>query len=116
MASPQIKILVSLGGVSIVYAFICNIRLSQKASKLRDWLQKERPELWSGLNFVARNWHGGYPGLKLLYRKNIVGLPRFDQQYEQLHTLERKLLWGIIIGSVCLGLAIVGSRFWGWQW
>ena len=116
MASPQIKILVSLGGVSIVYAFLCHIRLSQKASKLRDWLQKERPELWSGLNFVARNWNGGHPGLKVLYRKKVVGLPRFDQQYEQLHTLERKLLWGIIIGSVCMGLAIAGSKLWGWQW
>jgi hypothetical protein len=116
MASPQIKILISLAGVSIVYAFVCNIRLSRKASKLAKWLQKERPDLWSELNFIARNWNGGQPGLKLLYRRKVVGLPRFDQQYEQLHSIERQLLWGIIIGSVCIGMVLIGFRFWGWHW
>jgi len=116
MTSPEIKILISLAVASIVYGFVCQIRMSRKASKLADWLQKERPELWSELNFVARNWNGGQPGLKLLYRRNVVGLPSFDQQYEQISSLERQLLWGIVLGSVCIGLVFVGSKFWGWQW
>jgi hypothetical protein len=116
MASPQIKIMISLAGVSIVYAFVCNIRLSRKASKLANWLQNERPDLWSELNFIARNWNGGQPGLKLLYRRKVVGLPMFDQQYEQLHSIERQLFWGIVIGLVCIGLVLIGSRFWGWYW
>ena len=116
MASPQIKIFVSVAAVSIVYAFVCEIRLSRKARKLGSWLQEERPDLWSKLNFFARNWNGGLPGLKLLYRKNVVGPSRFDQQYEQIHFIERKLLWGIGIGSVCIGLVLIGSRFLGWHW
>jgi hypothetical protein len=116
MTSPQIKILVSLSVVSIVYAFVCDIRLVRKASKLRNWLKKERPELWSELSFFAKNWKGGQPGLKFLYRRKVVDLPMFDQQYEQLHSLERKLLWGIGLFSVCIGLVIVGSKYWGWEW
>ena len=116
MASPQIKTLVSLAGVSVVYAFLCEIQLSRKASKLRNWLKKMRPDLWSELNFFARNWNGGLPGIKLLYRRNVVGLPEFDHEYEQLSALQRKLLWGIGIGSLCIGLVIVGSKFWGWHW
>ena len=116
MASPQIKILISLAGVSIVYAFLCNIWLSRKASKLANWVQKERPGLWSELNFVARNWNGGQPGLKLLYRRKVVDLPLFDQRYEHLRFIERQLLLGIIIGSVCIGLVLIGSRYWGWYW
>jgi hypothetical protein len=116
MASPQIKILLSLAGVSIVYAFVCNIRLSRRASKLANRLQEERPDLWSELNFVARNWNGGHPGLKILYRRNGVDLPMFDQQYEQLRLMERKFLWSISIGSVCIGLVLIGFRFWGWHW
>jgi len=116
MASPQIKILILLAGVSIIYAFVCKIRLSQKASKLANWLQKERPELWSELNSFQRNWDGGLPGLKILYRRNVVDLPSFDQQYEQLHSMERQLLWGIVLGSVCIGLVAIGFRFWGWHW
>ena len=116
MASPQIKILLSLAGVSIVYAFVCEIRMSRKASRLAIWLQKERPDLWSELNFVARNWNGGQPGLKRLYRRNVVGLPRFEQEYEGIRIMERKLLWGIGIGSVCIGLVLIGFRFWGWHW
>jgi len=116
MASPQIKILISLAAVSAIYAFVCKIRLSRKASKLENWLQKERPDLWSELNILARNWAGGHAGLKMLYRRNVVGLPSFDQQYEQLHYIERQLLLGIVIGSVCIGLVFIGSRFWGWHW
>ena len=116
MASLQIKILLSLAALSIVYAFVCNIRLSRKASKLANWLQKERPDLWSELNILARNGAGGQAGLKILYRRNVVGLPSFDQQYEQLHSMERQLLWGIIVGSVCIGLVIIGFKFWGWHW
>lgn len=116
MASPQIKILISLSAIAITYAFVCEIRLSRKARKLANWLQKQRPELWSELNSFARNYNGGHPGLKILYRKNAVGLPLFDQQYEQLRSIERKLLWGIGIGSVCIGLVIIGFKFWGWHW
>ena len=116
MASPQLKILISLSAIAIIYAFVCEIRLSRKARRLANWLQKQRPELWSELNFFARNYNGGHPGLKILYRRNAVGLPLFDQQYERLRSLERKLLWGIGIGSVCIFMIIIGSKFWGWHW
>ena len=115
MADPQTKILISLACVSIVYAFVYEIRMSRKASKLGKWLQKERPDLWSELTLFARNWNGGQPALKLLYRRNLVGLPKFDQEYELLRSIERQLLWGIGIGSVCIGVAIIDSRFWGWN-
>jgi len=65
---------------------------------------------------VARNWHGGHPGLKLLKRRNVVDLPGFDQEYEQLHAMERKFFWGIGAGSVCFGALIAGFLFWGWHW
>jgi len=116
MASAQIKTLVSLAGVSVVYAFVCEIQLSRKASKLRNCLKKMRPDLWSELNFFAKNWNGGLPGIKLLYRRDVVGLPELDHEYEQLNALQRKLLWGIGIGSLCIGLVIAGSKFWGWHW
>ena len=116
MASPQIKILVSLASVSVIYAFVCDIRLSRKASKLRKWLQQRRPELWSELNFFARNWNGGQPGLKILFRRNVVDLPEFDQQYEQLRALERKFVWGLVTGAFSIGLVLLGARFWEWHW
>jgi hypothetical protein len=82
----------------VVYAFVCDVRLFREARKTRKWLQRVRPELWSELNFFAQNWNGGQPGIKRLYRSNLVGLPEFDQKYEQLNALERKLLWGIGVG------------------
>ena len=116
MTSPQIKILISLTGISVVYALVCETRLSRKASQLAKWVQKERPDLWSELNVVARNWNGGHPGLKILYRRKLVRLPRFDREYEQLQSLERKLLWGIGIGVGCISLLFIGLRFLGWHW
>lgn len=116
MTSPQIKILLSLAGISIVYAFVCEIRIARKARDLAKWLQKERPDLWSQLNFVARNWNGGHPGLKILYRRNVVDLPTFDREYKQIHSMERKFLWGLGVGLVCFGLLFIGLGFWGWHW
>jgi hypothetical protein len=116
VADPQIKISLSVSAASIVYAFVCQIRLSRKARELSDRLSRERPELWSELNAFARNWHGGLPGLKNLHRRNVVGLPKFNQKYEALRILERKMFWGIGIGSVGIGLVIIGTKFWGWIW
>ena len=116
MTSLQIKILICLACLAIGYAFVCHIRLSQQATRLADWLSKERPDLWSGLNPVARNWNGGQPGLKLLYRSKVVGLARFDREYPRLQSLERQLLWGVVTGAVCIGLVFVGTRYWGWHW
>ena len=116
MASPQIKIFTSLAAVAIIYAFLCNIRISRKARELANRLQKERPELWSSLNPFTRNYNGGHPGLKLLYRQKVVDLPGFDEAYEKLHAIERKLLWGIAIGAACIGAVIIGTRYWGWHW
>lgn len=116
MASPEIKILLLLAAASIIYAFICEIRLSRAAGKLADRLQKERPDLWSELNPFARNWNGGWPAIKILYRRKDVDPPGIDYQYEQMHSLERQLLWGIVTGSVCIGLVFLGTKFWGWHW
>ncbi len=116
MTSPQIKVLVSLAGASILYAFFMDIQISRKARKLANWIQHERPDLWATLNLVARTWNGGYPGLKILYRKNVVGLSTFDQEFKLIHGIEQKFLGGIGIGLVCLGVLFIGIRFWGWHW
>ena len=115
MTSPQAKILIVIACVSIVYAFVCQIRISRKAGKLSEWLRKECPDLWSEVPLLARSWNGGQPGLKILYRKNVVGHPKFDQEYEELASMERKQLWGVGIGAMCIGLVIMGSIYWGWQ-
>ena len=116
MPSLQIKILISLATVSIVYAYVCQILLTQKASKLARWLQQQRPELWSEMNSVARNWHGGLPALKVLKRRNVVDLPEFDREFEKLHAMERKLFWGIGICVLCFGALFAGFLFFGWHW
>lgn len=116
LASPQIKILISIGSISIIYAFICEIRLTKKARTLADYVKKERPELWQELNYVARSWNGGHPALKLLHRKNVFGLPKFNEEYVVLHALERHLIGGVIIGSACIGLVAFGIIFLGWHW
>ncbi|MBT8445527.1 MAG: hypothetical protein KJO38_00185, partial [Gammaproteobacteria bacterium] len=80
------------------------------------WLQKERPGLWSELNIVARNWKGGYPALKILHRRNVVGLSRFDREYAQLRAIERQLFRGVGTGVVCLAALIAGFLFLDWHW
>ena len=108
-------VLLSVAAIAIVYAFFYQVRLARKASDLAKWVRGERPDLWSPLNFIARNWNGGQPGLKYLYRKKLLGLPRFERQYEELRVLERRLLWGIGIGSLCIGLLAIGTKLLGWS-
>ena len=116
MTSPQIKIMITLAGISIIYAYVCEIRLSRKAARLANRLRKERPDLWSELNIVARNWNGGLPGLKYLYRRNVVDLPGFDREYGKLQALERKFHWAVGLGVACFCTLFAGFVFWGWHW
>ncbi|MDH3561593.1 MAG: hypothetical protein OEN52_11640 [Gammaproteobacteria bacterium] len=116
VTSPEIKILLVLASASIGYAFVCEIRLSRMASRVASWLKKECPGLWSELNIVARNWNGGYPALKMLHRRNVVGLPRFDREYAKLLAIERKLFWGVGTGVMCFSALIAGFIFLDWHW
>lgn len=109
-------ITVSLTAVSVVYAFWCDIRISNKSNEIRRWLEKEAPGPWSNLNFVARSWNGGQPGIKLLHRKQLVRLPGFEEKVEQLRDLERRMLWGIAVAMLALVAAIGGTHLWDWQW
>ncbi len=116
MASPQVMLTVSLVAVAVGYSFWCNIRISGKSSHIRERLKKEAPEQWSKLNPIARNWNEGQSGIKLLHRKGLVDYPGFEEEVKQLLDLERKMLWGIGVGLVSIGLAIAGTTLWGWQW
>jgi len=116
MASPQIMILVSLAVITIVYAFVCDIRLSNQAGKISKQLAAERPDLWEQMNAVARNWRGGQPALKLLYRRGDIDLAGFAQQYAALQKLEHRMLWSMAIGAGCIVLVVIGSKLGGWQW
>lgn len=116
MTTPEIKLLVGLTGVAVISAFLSEIRITQRARKLRDWVEVAHPDLWSDLNFVARHWYGGHPGLKLLYKRNQVNHPRFRREYERIRSDERQQLIGLGVGIVCIGLIVVGQQLWGWQW
>lgn len=116
VASPEIKILLALGAASALDAYVCEIRLSRLAGRLGERVRKARPDLWSGLDFVARNWNGGHPGLKLLYRRHAAELRQLDRHFVQLRSLERRLLLGIVSASLCIGMVMTGSVFWGWNW
>ena len=116
MTSPEIKILITLAGLALVHAFICDIRLSRNAARLADKLRDAYPDTWSELNPVARNWNGGYPAIKLLKRRNLVHLPGFDREYQELRTLEKRFLPSLATGVVCLGALIPGFLFLGWAW
>ena len=116
MPSPQIKILLSIAAVSIVYAFVCEIRLISRARKISSRLQKERPHLWLEMNIVARNWNGGLPALKVLHRRGDVDLPDFDLKFKEVRVIEWQLLWGVVIGATCIFLVFVGLKFLGWSW
>ena len=115
MASPEVMLTISMATVAVVYSFWCHIRISGKASQIRRRLEKEASGPWSEVNPIARNWNGGQAGIKLLHRKKLVNLPDFDEQVKQLLELERKMLWGIGLGVVCLALAIGGAQWWGWK-
>jgi len=109
-------ILVSLAVITIVYAFVCDIRLSSQAGKMSKRFAAERPDLWEQMNAVARNWRGGQPALKLLHRRGDLDLAGFGKQYAALQTLEHRMLLAMAIGAACIVLAVIGSKFGGWQW
>jgi len=116
MASPYVILTTSLTAVAVVYAFWCSIRIGKQSGRIREHVQKEAPEEWSKLNVLVRNWNNGQAGIMLLYKKGLVQYPGFEAEVQQLRGLERKMLWGVGVGVVCIGLAVAGTELFGWQW
>lgn len=116
MASPYV-ILTTLGtAAAVVYAFWCSIRIGKQSGRIREHLQREAPEAWSKLNVLVRNWNNGQAGILFLHKKKLVDYPGFEQEVQQLRSLERKMLWGIGLGVACIGLVVAGTELLGWQW
>ena len=116
MTSPGIQVLLTTAAVALGYAFVCQVRLTSRAEELGSWVRRERQEIWSKLNPVARSWSGGLPALKLLHRRGLAGLPGFESRYAVLGDLERRMLWGMGVGAACLGFVAFGIRVLGWHW
>lgn len=116
MTSPEIKILISIAAIVCIYGFVCQIQLTRQAGNLSKRVARDRPDLWSQLNPIARNWNGGQPGLKFLYRTQNIDIPGFKEDYNKLQILERRLLWAIAIGAACIALAGIGTKLNLWQW
>lgn len=113
MAGAEAKTLISLGTVAVVYAFVCHVRLTAKAGDLARKVSGEIPDVWNGLNPVARSWNGGHPALKLLHRRGSLG-PAAEREYADLRSLEIRMLRGIAVASACIALLLLGARFRGW--
>jgi len=114
MASPYV--ILTSSATAVVYAFWCSIRIAKQSGRIRERLKKEAPEAWSQLNVIVRNWNNGQAGIMFLQKKKLADYPGFEEEVQQLRGLERKMLWGVGVGVVCIGLAVAGTELLGWQW
>lgn len=114
--SPFVIATVTVAAVAIIYAYICQIRQESAARRMRAWVRETHPEAWNDLNWIHRNAIGGTIGLKRLQGGALGDDEAFAERYAKLTRLDRHKLVGIGIGVIGIGLAVVGTLYWGWSW
>lgn len=109
-------VFVSLAAISLVYAYVCEIRQDIGYHRLRDWVEENHPDAWATLNAVHRHALGGRIGLRALHRGPLAHDPAFSDRYLPISRMERRKLQGMAVGAIAIGMTIVGTMFWGWAW
>jgi hypothetical protein len=114
--SPAVILWISLGGLAVIYAFVCEIRQDRLARPLRRWVQEAYPHAWAALPWLYRRVVAARIILRLLVRQRIIADPALAERYRPIARLETEKLIATLVGLACLGLVLVGTRVWGWAW
>lgn len=116
LTSPYVMATVSTATIALVYAYVCQIRQESTARRVRDWVRDTYPEVWVTLNWVQQHAMGGTIGLKKLRDGALSDDDAFRERYARVTRLDRHKLIATAVGALGIGLAILGTLYWGWNW
>jgi hypothetical protein len=115
MAHPAIMASISLTAVSVIYAFIQQIKKDNKAEKLENWVRDKYPEVYDDLPWLHRKLLKSEVVLTVINKKKLLNDTDFELMYKEVTAFNKKFYISLAIGILGLTFTIVTSYFLGWE-
>lgn len=113
-ASPEIKLLLAVAAVAVLWMFIWKTRTERRATKLVKWIWDNYPQAWQGLPWIYRNVLQER-GLDEVARRNAIPDPYFRDEYNAARPSRKSIVIAAVIAGVAILLIFAGKSFLGWR-
>jgi len=115
MAHPVIMFSISVSAVSIVYAFVQQIKKDRRAGSLEKWVRDKYPEIYNDLPWVHRKLLKSEVSLNIINNKMLIDDSDFNFMYKELKSFNKKFYISLAIGILGLTFTFLISYFLGWE-
>ncbi len=115
MAHPAIMFSISVSAVSIVYAFVQQIKKDRRAGSLEKCVRDKYPEIYNDLPWVQRKLLKSEVSLNIINNKKLIDDSDFNFMYKELKVFDKKFYVSLAIGILGLIFTFITSYFLGWE-
>ncbi len=113
MAHPAIMFSISVSAVSIVYAYVQQIKKDSRAGNLEKWVRDKYPETYDNLPWVHRKLLKSEVSLNIINNKKLIDDSDFEFMYKELKAFNKKLYISLAIGILGIAFTIIASKYFG---
>ena len=115
MASFPVKAIISVGAVSVLYAFWLSIQQQKQVRHLVNWLRDYNSNEWNCIPWMQRVLIPR-AGLTILFKQASVRDNNFFEMYERMRGIERRQVKALIFSALAIAAVLLGTKYWGWKW
>ncbi|MDH3730878.1 MAG: hypothetical protein OES13_07140 [Acidimicrobiia bacterium] len=112
-ASVEVMVLVTVGVVSAVYAFVLDVRRGIENDRFLEWLRTERQEEWQALSRADRLL--SVRAVEILRRGALANDAEFAERY-QLTRYGTRFAIAMSVAGASIALVLLGTAFFDWRW
>ena len=112
-ASVQVMVLVTVGVISTIYAFVLDVRRGLEADRFLAWLKAERSIYWDALSRVDRFLT--IRAVEILRRGPLAGDAEFHDRYRATRHGAR-FAFAMSVSATVIALLVIGTVVFEWNW
>jgi hypothetical protein len=114
-ASLVVIVLIVAVATFTLYAWWLSARVTRHTRALIAFLKNNEPAFWSSYPWLSRNLNP-VGIIEAYHQSHQMTDPRFQALYQSKKQASRAEIAIIITAMAILGIILMGTAFWGWQW
>ncbi len=113
MAHPAIKVSIIVMAISVIYAYILQIKKDNKADKLRKWVMKKYPEVYDSQPWHHRKMLKSEVVLNVINKKKLIDDEEFENMYSDVNANNKKFYVLLALGIAAIAFIVIASKYFG---
>lgn len=113
--SLVVKVLIVAAAALAVFAWWLSEQTAKRTRALITYLKSNQGPYWHSLPWHARNLNP-VAAIEAYRRSPNAADPEFHALYEARKSSNRMLFFAIVIAMAPIGIVLIGTAFFGWNW